>query len=301
MGLNSSCFKTNKTIDVTSFREKEEEIFYTIILKAPHGKKTYFINYNNWYYDDDINGVLKILFANKIYHSWLIYNDEGINKTCSTGAHAKGILTWNDTELIWIIHSVPKYPKTYDGTYLPDIDDSELIYGQSFVYLKLNINKLNEILEQIHFMHPNIYLTNYNYTYKNKTTDTYKKIELSHNIFHISKTPHYHKDFYDDIIRLEFGGNIQTETWVRGNHCIDSENCKMIQSINWHNDNSGLHNTKYDYKNDHSKFCISDNKWVLIGDLNRMTTQLKRGGGGILFKNIDIYNLFCKIINTGDN
>ena len=32
---------------------------------------------------------------------------------------------------------------------------------------------------------------------------------------------------------------------------------------------------------DHSKLA-----WVMVGDLNRMTSQVKRGGGGLIVKNV---------------
>ena len=45
---------------------------------------------------------------------------------------------------------------------------------------------------------------------------------------------------------------------------------------------------------DHSKYCYSDNGWILIGDMNRMTSQFHKGGGGIVVR------LFNDIIFIND-
>jgi hypothetical protein len=51
----------------------------------------------------------------------------------------------------------------------------------------------------------------------------------------------------------------------------------------------------YKSTNDHSKYACN-HEYVIIGDLNRMTTQFDRGGGGILIKDMilasQINNLF---------
>ena len=64
----------------------------------------------------------------------------------------------------------------------------------------------------------------------------------------------------------------------------------MIQKIKWNND------IIYSYTHDHSKFCYSDNGWVMISDINRMTTQFKRGGGGIIIQDKQISQLFKGIL-----
>jgi hypothetical protein len=94
---------------------------------------------------------------------------------------------------------------------------------------------------------------------------------------HLSKSPHYHKEFYSELLVPSFGP-CTTETWVRGHHCEDTETCKMATTMKWRN---------YVYTTDHSKLAWSS-KWIMVGDLNRMTTQIVRGGGGMIVKNVSL-------------
>ena len=265
-----------------------------VLMKLPHGKTCYQIKRGDkkWTYSDDVNKCIKSLYTMKL-DNWIVYNDETPTNCYSNGAHAKGILAWNDKTITWLIHSVPKFPEKFHGTNnFPDIDDSELIYGQSFIFIKIGIKHIEDILHQLFITHPNIYISNYDYDkYKKEhklfNTSVYKINDI---LTHVSKSPDYHKDLYTDIVIPSFGGNCLTETWVRGHHCDESDNCKMVSKILWPNDIS------YSYTHDHSKYCYSDNGWVLIGDMNRMTSQFHRGGGGIVIKNATICKLFKEVI-----
>lgn len=264
-----------------------------IILKVPHGKNCFQIRNNakKWDFNEDVNSVIKSLYTIK-FDNWIVYNDETPTKTDSNGAHAKGILAWNNKTITWLIHSVPKFPEVFEGTSeFPDIDESELIYGQSFIFIKICINHLEDILTQLFITDPNVYISNYDYArfktlHKKIDTNIYK---ISSNLHHVSKSPKYHKDLYTDIVIPQFGGNCYTETWVRGHHCDECESCKMISKIVWPNDIS------YTYRQDHSKYCYSDKGWTMVGDMNRMTSQFKRGGGGVIIHNSRVCSLFKEI------
>lgn len=266
---------------------------YEIILKVPHGKTCFQVINNKWTLKSDINKQLQKCFKDIFLH-WIVYNDETPLKTNSNGAHAKGILAWNKTTIVWLIHSVPKFPKEFNGTdSFPDIDPAELKYGQSFLFLKLGIEHLEHILKQLFIMQPNIYISNFNYDlykvlYKQNKYNIYK---ISDNLQHVAKSPKYHVDLYEEVLIPSFGGQCCTETWVRGHDYLDTDRCKMIHSISFP-DNA------YTYTQDHSKYCYSDNGWIMIGDLNRMTSQEKRGGGGVVIHNNTTTKLFKEIIVT---
>jgi len=268
----------------------------SIILKIPHSKNCFQVDNdshcNNWKFNKNINTVLKNLYdKNTKFKQWIVYNDESPDATHSNGGHAKGILAWNNEEITWLIHSVPKFPKKFNGTkHLSKsiIEDSELLYGQSFVFIKINISHLDNILKQLFVMQPHIYISNFEHKiYKDIHNTCFENIyEINNTLFHVAKSPSCDKDLYENILIHRFGGVCHTETWVRGHHCEDNDKCKMISKIDWGNGES------YDYKRDHSKYCFSDNGWVMVGDLNRMTTQFKRGGGGLVIHNKKINALF---------
>lgn len=280
------------SIDISS---KEN---YSVILKLPHNENCYEINQNSnsWNFNQNVNNVLKKLYNDKL-NNWIVYNDENPNddNAGSTFAHAKGILAWNNNIITWLIHSVPKFPESFDGTNkFPDINHSELEYGQSFIFIKLDIKNLENILTQLFIMKPNIYISNFNYDNFKKLhkKNEYKILKINEKIYHVTKSHIYNKDLYEDILIPNFGGPCYTETWVRGHHCTENEQCKMINKISW---NNGI---EYIHTQDHSKYCYSDKNWVMVGDLNRMTSQFKRGGGGIIIKDNNITKLFKEIMKN---
>jgi deoxyribonuclease-2 len=299
MGICYSCCCVNKGQIVHTVVNPSEDLpqpssEYEIILKVPHGIKCFQINDTStaWEQNENINNSLKNLYKNITLDHWVVYNDETPEKTVGTGAHAKGILAWNNDTITWLIHSVPKFPLTFYGTSdFPDIHHSELEYGQSFIFIRFGIEHLENILTQLFIMHPTVYISNINYEkykklHKQKTSNIYK---INDRIHHVSKSPDFHKDLYEDIVLPKFGGCCYTETWVRGHQCTDTNQCKMICKMNWND------TIVYSYTHDHSKFCYSENGWVMVGDINRMVTQFKRGGGGVILHDKNMVELFKKI------
>ena len=275
--------------------EVQDDCSYTILLKMPHDTTCHRIDTsggNAWEYCDNINSQIKDLYKVTMT-TWIVYNDETPDKTVSHGAHAKGILAWNDIIVTWLIHSVPKFPVAFHGTNdFPDIHSSELMYSQSFIHLTFPIRHLQQLLTQLFVMNPTVYITNYDcksyaHIHKEKGSSLYK---ISRTLHHVAKSPENHKEFYEDVLIPEFGGHCYTETWVRGHACIETKDCTMAKKITWND------TTDYTYTHDHSKYCYSDNGWVMIGDLNRMTSQCKRGGGGIVIRDKLVCNAFRKIM-----
>jgi len=294
-GCVSSYFKNDYIVDPLSVSLHGQCIDtpYTVFLKLPHGKTVAQIKNDQWTFQTDVNIAIKDLYRHKTFHTWIVYNDETPNMTHSTGAHAKGIMAWNDTCVSWLIHSVPKFPSQFSGTAdFPDISSGELQYGQSFVHISAEIDQLKDLLRQLFVMKPNIYITNYDYyeykdLYKSCQSNIYK---IGDELYHVAKSPEYHVDLYEHIVQPQFGGHLITETWVRGHECPDTSTCTMAKEIVWSN------GVSYTYTHDHSKYCYSDNEWIMVGDLNRMTTQFKRGGGGVVVKNATLAQLFREIM-----
>ena len=108
--------------------------------------------------------------------------------------------------------------------------------------------------------------------------DKINEIIISKNIVHIAKSPNHEIDLYNDYLQRRFQCNWFIETWIRG-HKYAVDTCQDINQIRF----SELF--YYREKQDHSKWAVSDKDYYFIGDLNRMTTQMKRGGGGFVCKN----------------
>lgn len=264
---------------------KQDKVISYMFIKMPHGKKYIIYDDKNNIFEEkeDINKWLNEIYKMNEWKKWIIYNDEEPNGQCKGKGHCKGIIAWNNKRISWLCHSVPTFPKSTD---LLEIGESELIYGQSFQYIEIQYDdlKLQEIIEQIHIMEANVYLTvNYEYQHSTKETKTKPKlkvIEITDTIVHIAKSPHNEIDIYGDYIALNT--KWQVETWLRGHKL--NETTKNIIDIK----KLKFKEIQYNESQDHSKWGVSENDEYWVGDLNRMETQKKRGGGGFLCKNKNI-------------
>lgn len=286
---------------------------YSVALKKPDGKTYSYYDSKNitdsFLIKENINE-----WINKVYtknnNKWmyqLLYNDEipdnmDNHKTfyLNKKGHNKGILLWNSTKIGWLVHSVPKYPNEIelDNFKIEDIEEGHLIYGQSFVYIELDIKELDNIFKQLKIMESNVYYTNYKkygdikVEDKNLEKNLINNLKLDRNIFHISKSSKWNKDIYDEYVRIFMDSKILCQSWMKPG-LNSTENTKNIKNIKW----DGKIN--YTSSQDHSKYAISMNKnnpWILIGDINRMESQYRRGGGGIMIKDKNLWNCFNKII-----
>lgn len=163
------------------------------------------------------------------------------------------------------------------------------MYGQSFIYIKFKIDSLNSILQQLYNMNPNIYLITKNPgMYKTK----YKEVlihDFGDNVYHYSKSHIVELDIYQ-MIADKLNTKCHVETWTRGRgkELQETDRVKKVEKLK---------------ADDHSKWAISDAdsacKWIFIGDLNRMESQSKKGGGGILIiGNEKLWNAFNSLIHA---
>ena len=265
---------------------------YQIVLKAPHDITGIYIDYKQTTWssliciNDWINNIFETHKINKIF-----YNDEVPGKTTdSSHAHAKGILLWDNMTIKWLIHSVPKWPEIGTDMTLPH---SAIIYGQSFILLELPIRMLSNIMNHLQIMHVNIYVNNC-------LPDIFKLIlktdldifDMSETISHIAKSSKWNKDLFDDELANIFGGSILAETWMRPVK-KDTQNVDNIELIKWPD------GTCYSETHDHSKYAMSTNSekpFVYIGDINHMSSQIHRGGGGVIIKDLHLWEAFYGLI-----
>jgi deoxyribonuclease-2 len=244
---------------------------------------------------DDINTCIKSMYSNSKWTSWIVYNDEtskvGLKHT--TKGHCKGIVAWNKTTISWLCHSVPNYPYYFEGNKISAIESSELMYGQSFQYMEVDYSKelLDNILNQLEFMNANIYIQkDVNIVQTVHNHNNINKIELCSDVHHLAKSPKHEIDIYSEYIATEYKFKWKTETWKRGHEITTKcENVTDISSIYFED-------IEYSESRDHSKWAVSDNEYYWIGDLNRMKSQYKRGGGGFICKDDGLTRALERII-----
>jgi len=267
-------------------------------IKLPHGIE--FIQYNNNTFEKntDINVFIQNLYCVSQWTNWIVYNDDisslNYNNKHNRKGHCKGILSWskNNNKIGWLCHSVPNFPRLFNGLYISKIEDSEKMYGQSFQYIEIEYdeNILYDIIKQIHIMESNIYIDNSKY--KNMIfpkVDKINMLKINEDIIHYAKPPNDNVDIYNYIASI-YKYNWKIETWKRG-HLIEEKNDHIIDTKEIIIDNIHFKSSQ-----DHSKWAVSDDEYYWIGDLNRMSSQFKRGGGGFICKDSKLTDALIKLI-----
>ncbi|GAB2846384.1 deoxyribonuclease II family protein [Pseudoduganella ginsengisoli] len=246
---------------------------------------------------------------------WILYNDEmpadAQRADSSSFGHTKGVLAFDTASktALWLLHSWPKYadPKSAD---MPTP-----IYGQTFLCVSLDLATAGKIAAQMaNHQEPQVYLTrvpsgldqadplyaltqtlNPNAPGDADVVDCTSRGGLPFKV--IAKNRKWGKDFWNDLVGPTLNEDIDVETWIRG-------------AIPPTQDSDGVHQT-YDVKyidlrqlgmpwtwpetHDHAKWAISvESDWICVGDINRMVSQEKRGGGTIAFQDSRLWAALSK-------
>jgi deoxyribonuclease-2 len=318
----SSCF---------NYFNKSSIIKY-VALKLPHGSKGIeYCEQTGGFIHCDINTWLSQLYLNSEWTNWQIYNDETGHiidepeNIHHKKGHCKGIVAWNNKRISWLCHSLPNFPKFFDGKIISDIESGELIYGQSFQYIEIDYSEemIINIIKQLHIMEANIFISNSGNSASGgrdnfindcqileqiKITNLKQNwwqggcipLKLSNTITHIAKPPYCHIDIYSDYLVKEYNHLWKVETWIRGHHILEEPLSEIsLDSSPKIIDITSLQfeDIKWTEKQDHSKWATtSPESHYWIGDLNRMTSQYKRGGGGFICMDQNIASAFNKLI-----
>lgn len=109
------------------------------------------------------------------------------------------------------------------------------------------------------------------------------------------------KDLYGDLVAPTLKQNLYVETWIRGYeigpYCKPKHQYEVldVEHLDWMGHS-------YKETQDHSKWAISmDSSYVCIGDINRMTSQFKRGGGTACFQSSQLHQKMEAAITQHDS
>jgi len=247
---------------------------------------------------------------------WILYNDEMPSEPGrhddGTKGHTKGVLAFDTATktAFWLLHSWPKFADP-EATNHPTPK-----YGQTYLCVSLDLDTANMIAKQmVDHQEPQIYFKNtanlaatdplYVLTQPlaNKPKALGDSIDL-HTIginangvqdnnskmpFKvIAKNREWNDDFWNDLVGPILGDDMDDETWIRGPipPVVDSDGIHKTFDIKYINlGYMGAH-WAWPETNDHAKWGITLHEpWICIGDINRMISQRKRGGGTIAFQN----------------
>jgi len=246
----------------------------------------------------------------------VMYNDEHPHgPTSFTRGHTKGLVLGDSEDSIWFIHSVPHFPPFPNETY--GYPHTGQLYGQSGICISTNSKDLDKIGKQLTFNNPFIYST-----YQPEWLEQYQFMVKASHGRHVKKAPFYNteiikskngeafttfakytdfgKDLYADLVAPALRVPLLVETWPNGRGKMNSscEGPFIVENVN-EMDFPEIQNDDFTTTHDHSKWAISLDKkrpFICIGDINRMETQLKRGGGTACFKNYTVWKAFKKSI-----
>jgi len=230
---------------------------------------------------------------------YILFNDEPPigNANNATVGHTKGIWAWNNQDAFILTHSIPLFPKgpglvpTYQG-----LGVNAYTYGQSLACFSFPLSTLSAIATQMSLTIPNIYDKRISQTTPQPLKDLANGF-VSRQAFcnstaiqtiqglpitYFSKSTQWNNELYSQCIASTIKESLFAETWIRGSAAGPS--C----SGNYHvNDILTLDlpfNDTYKETQDHSKWAVGTS-YVCVSDINRMTTQYKRGGGAFCAKN----------------
>ena len=241
------------------------------------------------------------MFLNDNATSILAYNDEpppGARENTTTSAHAKGLVVFiNETSVVWIVHSIPRFPLVVNSTLDVRALPAELKYGQMALITEILPVKVMApwIAQFIQTVQPNFYFKRVNnnnipeqvtaaFNNNKKTTATSASFSYGPYKF-FAKSKHYQNDLYSSLVAPHILGPNQTmyiQTWLNGDggvlpsdpehniYNIDVVRIAASAPISTHAD--------------HSKWALAvgvDTNYWCIGDLNRIESQFARGGQAI--------------------
>ncbi|CAG2176083.1 unnamed protein product, partial [Oppiella nova] len=192
---------------------------------------------------------IKPIYAKKVDPgiSYINYNDHWPNDTKkSTGAHAKGVIATDDSHGFWLIHSVPKFA-TQESGHKYVYPASGETYGQTALCISYKITEIDNILEQLLYMHPNVYTMSVSTHLKSKSSKiaalrarkwssgpmNVQTITSAGGVKFTSfgKAPGDHVDLYSQIMAPVLNTSLYVETWRQeAGHPLPSE-CRLKKTV----------------------------------------------------------------------
>jgi deoxyribonuclease-2 len=246
---------------------------------------------------------------------WILYNDEkpAVAKGRDDGnlGHTKGVIAF-DTKTktaFWLVHSWPKYADPeLPGMPTPD-------YGQTFLCVSLPLASASKLAAQmVNHQEPQIYdpqippsldkkdplfaLTQSVNANAPADSSVLKLKTVKGLAFQvIAKNRKWGKDFWNDLVGPTLKADMDVETWIRGRipPTLDSDGIHKTFDVKYIDLSRLGAPWAWPESRDHAKWGITkDSHWVCVGDINRMVSQEKRGGGTIALQDEKLWAALSK-------
>ena len=245
---------------------------------------------------------------------WILYNDEmpaiAKRKDNAHLGHTKGVIAFDTASgtAFWLLHSWPKFME-------PGAEnDPTPKYGQTYLCISLQIDTARKIADQMaHHQEPQVYIPNVadlpktdplyllsqplapNPPADSNVIDLTSSAGMAFKV--IAKNREWNKDFWNELVGPALGDDMDDETWIRGPipPIADSDGIHKTFDIKYVNLGALGAHWAWPETHDHAKWGITLHKpWICVGDINRMISQRKRGGGTIAFQNATLWQALSK-------
>lgn len=308
--------KPTKTGDKT-FKKTEgnEYLYLDATSKGPLALSTNQIEQPNCALTETLGQIYKASKGTDASVGWICYNDEIPGDADNDGdkGHTKGVLAFDlkSDSAFWLLHSWPKFPDIKDGA------QGAPNYGQTYLCVSLpSVDAARTIAQQMYnCQEPQTYEVRLpkalakddilvklaNSVDVNETdppADIPFESKASAHFRLMAKNRHWDKDFWIDLVGPRLGVNIDVETWRRGTvpDTEDSNETNTTKDILYLNIEHLGAPYEWHYTKDHSKWGVSEtDDWVCVADINRQTSQEKRGGGAICFRHKGLWQSLREI------
>ena len=261
--------------------------------------------------DGALAQTLQQIYAGDSGVGYAMYNDETPDKhTEQSRAHSKGVVGFGSGGGFWLVHSAPRFPDYVKNGYKgfgQGVNPASTRYAQSFLCLSLPLDEIdagvasNMIVNWPHVHDSSLpsslsgslptvasWLAG---SHTTTPTATVREVKTQGGkVFHaFAKNKQWNKQLYEDLVAPTFKMDLACETWQDGvdqmpsyckpDYANDVENVQYVELPG-----KGAP-ARWKHTVDHSKWCVGANAAkghvACIGDINRMSSQAKRGGGTV--------------------
>jgi len=247
----------------------------------------------------------------------VIYNDQKPDHMGSDSqkyGHTKGDIVFDHDQGFWIVHSVPRFPQNYESYVYPD---NGVNNAQSIMCLTIGYRYLDVIGTQLYYNRPQVMKYNLPGQFRTQNPvlaevvfhekyvrqDPYVSVKYMETVggqtlTNFAKYNKFAADLYDSLIATTFKTSLLVQTWRNGGKDTMDSNCTSKYTV--HNvEEIELEGFTWTETKDHSKWAVStspDRYWVCIGGVNRMPSQMLRGGGAMCMDHTSLWASFKNTI-----
>ncbi len=265
-----------------------------------------------------LNATLDLVFRNfkkpASTTGWILYNDEmpasTKEKDDGNKGHTKGVIAFDTgtKTAYWLLHSWPKFADPGAA------NDPTPKYGQTYLCLSLSLDVARQIASQMaNHQEPQVYFPNPadlpqadplsalaqppppNPPGESSVLELRSAGGMPFKV--IAKNREWNQDFWNGLVGPTLKEDMDVETWIRGPipPVADTDGIHKTFDIKYINLGALGAHWAWPETHDHAKWGITTHSdWVCVGDINRMISQRRRGGGTIAFQNETLWKALSR-------